>query len=61
MRKVSYAVGEVVGLDGINSASRMNSEVIFLSSLKKVERVVEAGIVHFYSSLSLSKPLEKKS
>lgn len=57
------AIGEVVGHDGILSTSRMNNAmVIFLNSIKKVNELVEHGVVisgEFVSVLPLSLPSKR--
>ncbi len=60
IEEICLAIGEVVGHRCILSASRMNSAtVIFLSSVEKVNEVVEKGIVidgEFVTVLPLSMP-----
>lgn len=57
------AVGEVVGLSSVLSASRMNNAiVVFLDSVDKANELVERGIVvdgEFISVLPLSLPAKK--
>ncbi|KAI2650705.1 Transposon TX1 uncharacterized 82 kDa protein [Labeo rohita] len=63
VEEICLAIGEVVGHECILSASRMNSAtVIFLSSVEKVNEVVEKGIVidgEFVSVLPLSMPSKR--
>ncbi len=63
IEEICLAIGEVVGHGCILSASRMNSAtVVFLSSIEKVNEVVEKGIVidgEFVSVLPLSMPSKR--
>ncbi len=63
IEEICLAIGEVVGHRCILSASRMNSAtVIFLSSVEKVNEVVEKGIVidgEFVTVLPLSMPSKR--
>lgn len=46
MEEVALAVGEVVRFESIKSASQMNSAVVIvLEVVRKVEQVVECGVV----------------